>query len=80
MSIFREVRQAIRLLPDDCCFGITGCVMLPAGKGAMYMHRDVFFAEKRGAYKGKEYQRIEYPITNWRKRLAILTQMQHRRK
>ena len=78
MDIFREVRDAIRRLPEDCCFGITNCVMVPKDKGAMYMHRDVFFAKKRGAYKGKEYQRIQYPITNWRKRLAILTEMQRK--
>jgi hypothetical protein len=56
--------------PDDC-FGITGGVYLST-KGGMYMNREVFFAKKRGGFMGKVYQRIKYPVSNWRKRLAIL--------
>ncbi len=71
MSIFREVREAVRNLGPDDCYGITKCVML-SKQGAMFMNREVFFAKKRGVYKGEEYQRTKYPVNNWRKRLAIL--------
>jgi len=74
MNIFREVRESIRNLSNDDCFGITKAVFIPKD-GAMFMYREVWFAKKNGPYKGKEYQRIKYPITNWRKRLAILTKM-----
>ena len=69
---FREVRDAIRRLGPNDCFGITSAVFLSKW-GGMFMTREVFFAEKRGCYMGKVYQRIRYPITNWRKRLAILS-------
>ena len=77
MTIFREVREAIRRLPRGHCFGLPGCVMMTADKGALAMYRSVWFATTNGQYKGKEYQRIDYPITNWRKRLAILTRHQY---
>lgn len=72
MNQFREVREAIRRLSPDDCFGITGGVFL-SPKGGMFMNREVFFAKKRGPYMGKVFQRIKYPVSNWHKRLAILS-------
>ncbi len=74
MNIFRQVRNAVRLLGPDDCFGITKCIFL-SKQGGMFMNREVFFAKKNGPYKGKEYQRIKYPVNNWRKRLAILVSL-----
>lgn len=76
MNQFRDVRDAIRRLGPDDCFGITRAVFL-SKKGGMYMNREVFFAKKRGWFMGKVYQRIKYPVSNWRKRLAILSKVQN---
>ena len=76
MNQFRMIRQIIRDLPSTDCFGITRCVLL-SKKGNMFMNREFWLATKNGIYKGKEYQRIKFIITNWRKRLAIATKHQY---